>query len=196
MRIQFIMTLAFLTATSAFAQVVDYTVGCRVFAMPESTVHTDLDKSIVFETERITQVNASQKLEIRLKNKLGEDRIFSLQVQKNILGPNKFNNFKTVGATYSFNNPFDSGSFFKRNDLTGATSLKGGGFTHENLSGILTAKMFGPKNTSSVSPYIMVGLLDPKFVGKIDTTNSREKLYLMPDGQEINGLLVLCNLLN
>lgn len=183
-----ILTVLSSATISIAAGLKDTSVGCRVLGdVPGSKVFGDVNKNVIFETGRTFNLKDKKTIKVEFKTLDGQSIPFKLSIEKLELGPNQFNQNKSVGAAYSFNNPFEKDARFSRNDKTAETKLVGIGFAHENaITGHLTSMMDYMKsrpNQSTITPYMMVGLTN---------SNSVTKELVAPNGDIITSLLVVC----
>jgi hypothetical protein len=160
-------------------------VTCKIFAKLGS------EDSIPTKAELLAQATAggsedTLSISIPFKSSDGLARLMSVKVRRINLEPQAaFGSLLTqVGVDYAFNNPFELGSIFARNDRTGQFSVSGKRFVFEGETNALDAVRVwrGKTNFNTFNPYLLI---------KMTPQSPRERLTA-PDGRTTDYLVLSC----
>lgn len=184
--------------THASDLIEDHTVNdsyvCKILSYSRGTGLTAKRIEKQINSDVLTPVKKNSVLKINFRTLKNEDRMMTINMERILLDPSPLRPSINLGAKYSYNNPFEPNSILGRNDKTGQTEVTGNGFINEggvNYISLIDYLIAHP-NLSTVNPYHMVYLINPKtLTGDIELKKDENKL-ISPDGEIVDTILVSC----
>jgi hypothetical protein len=163
-------------------------ITCQVFAGNADTAGSaQRTASLLFKSKFLSRANQDVSVSIPFTTPSGQVRPMNVSIKRvnlSISGAALTSESARIGADYSFNNPFEAGSIFARNDVTGQTTVRGSHFVFEGESNALdqVELLRGKKNYSIFNPYLIMKM----------SPQAPEDQLIGPDGQRTNYVVLSC----